>query len=389
MRLFIGIIVVAALGGGGWYGYHNWLAPPVEVSYTTATVARGTLISTVSATGTVEPVVKVLVGSQVSGTVIELHADFNDRVSEGDLLAVLDQDRFAALLAQRQAAVAVARSRVNEAEARLATATLDRDRIERAFERQVASEFELETRRAEEEAALASANAARAQLEAATADAEYAKIELEKTVIKSPIDGVVISRDVDEGQTVAASLQAPTLFTIANDLTAMRVNAAVSETDIGRVHEGMSAEFRVDAFPGRKFRGTVSEVRYAETVVDGVVTYTTLVEVDNPDLALRPGMTATILFEVEKVEDVLMVPNTALRFDPHAERVKTGWNVAPRGRPTQPRVYRRSGGVLSEVQVELGLNNGKFTEVRTDELDAGDEVVTGMRQTTRRNRSRA
>src|SRR5262249_45742891 len=150
-------------------------------------------------------------------------------------------------------------------------------------------------------------------------DLTFAVAELSKTVIKAPIDGVVIRRDVDIGQTVAASLQAPSLFLIANDLKQMRVNAAVSETDIGRIREKMEAQFRVDAFPGRKFRGVVSQVRYAETVVDNVVTYTTLIDVDNSDLTLRPGMTATILFEVAKAPaDSLIVPNAALRFDPSA-----------------------------------------------------------------------
>lgn len=211
-------------------------------------------------------------------------------------------------------------------------------------------------------------------MQAAEADRRAAEIELGKTIIRSPIDGVVISRDVDAGQTVAASLQAPTLFTIANDLTKMQVNAAVSETDIGKVYEGMEAEFRVDAYPQRRFRGTVAQVRYAETVVDNVVTYTTLINVDNPDLALRPGMTATILFEVARAEDVLLVPNAALRFNPQADTEVT-WNRPGRGQPVRPRVYRLEDGALVEVPVELGLNDGSFTEIRAGPLREGDKVV--------------
>ncbi|MBN2448551.1 MAG: efflux RND transporter periplasmic adaptor subunit [Phycisphaerae bacterium] len=387
MRWILILVMVGAVGGGGWYGYNSWLAPSEVVRYTTDTVTRGTIVSTVSATGTVEPLVTVLVGSQVSGTVMHLMADFNDRVEEGMVLAQLDQDRFKAVLAQRTAAVAVAKARVDEAQAHLATAQLEHRRIERAFERQAASDFELESRRADESAAQASVNAAEAQFEAAVADQQQAQIELDKTIIRSPIDGVVISRNVDEGQTVAASLQAPTLFTIANDLTKMRVNAAVSEMDIGVVREGMEADFRVDAYPSRRFRGRVSEVRYAQTVVDNVVTYTTLIDVDNPELLLRPGMTAVILFEVQKSEDVLTVPNTALRFDPQAQRQEVDWRNPGVGRPMQPRVFKKVGEELTEVPVEIGLTDGRRTEIHCDQLDDGDEVVVGQEIITDRGRS--
>lgn len=375
MRTLLVLVLLGALGVGGWFGYRKWLSPPEPVTYRTAPIKRGTVVATVSATGTVQPLLKVLVGSQVSGTVTQWYADFNQRVEKDFVLAVLDQDRFKAQVDQRNAAVAVARAQVEEAEARYATAALERERIESAFQRTAASEFELESTRAAERAALAALHAAQAQLTAAEADARMAKIELDKTIIRSPIDGVVISRDVDAGQTVAASLSAPTLFTIANDLTQMQVQAAVSETDIGNVQEGMEAEFRVDAFPNRRFRGRVAQVRYAETVVDNVVTYTTLINVENPDLLLRPGMTATILFQVAKAEDVLVVPNAALRFNPQADTAAINWNRPGRGAPMQPRVYRLEAQKLVEVPVEIGLNDGSFTEIRTAQLKEGDDVV--------------
>jgi HlyD family secretion protein len=253
--------------------------------------------------------------------------------------------------------------------------------VENARERSAASEFETASKQAEEEAARAALHAAQAQLQAAEADQQQAAIELDKTIIRAPIDGIVISRDVDEGQTVAASLAAPTLFTIGNDLKKMRVNAAVSETDIGKVRAGMAAEFRVDAYPGQRFRGVVSQVRYAETVVDNVVTYTTLIDVDNPDLLLRPGMTATILFEVTRAEDVLMAPNAALRFDPSAKPAELSWNRPGRGQPMQPRVYRFADGGLVAVPVEIGLNDGRYTEIRTAALRPGDEVVVAQELT--------
>jgi HlyD family secretion protein len=381
MRRLIALVIVIAALFGGWYGYQRVFAAAPPARYTTAPVRRGSIVQTVSATGTVEPLVMVLVGSQVSGTIVRWYADFNQPVHEGFVLAELDQDRFRAQLEQRTAAVAVASARVEEAEARLALARLDRERIEQAYERSAASEYELRAARAEEAAALAALHAAQAQLQAAQADQRMAAIELEKTIIRSPIDGVVISRDVDAGQTVAASLAAPTLFTIANDLRRMRVNAAVSETDIGLVREGMPAEFRVDAYPGRRFQGVVSQVRYAQTVVDNVVTYTTLIEVDNSDLLLRPGMTATILFEVARAENALLVPNAALRFDPHPPAATGGWTRPGRGRPATPRVFRLEANQLVEVAIEPGLTDGSFTEVRGGALREGDLVVIDMQPT--------
>jgi HlyD family secretion protein len=378
LRVGGGLVVVLGLGSAGWYGYRTWWSNGQQPTYKTIAVKRGTIVSAVSATGTVEPLLKVLVGSQVSGTITHWYADFNQHVEQDFVLAELDQDRFKAQLEQRTAAVAVSRAHVEETQARLGTASLDRQRIEDAFARSAASEYELQSARAEEAAALALLHAAEAQLQADEADASMAAVDLSKTIIRSPIEGIVISRDVDAGQTVAASLSAPTLFTIANDLTQMRVNAAVNETDIGKVHEGMSAEFRVDAYPNRRFRGTVAQVRYAETVVDNVVTYTTLIDVDNQDLSLRPGMTATILFEVAKAEDVLVVPNAALRFSPEAAvaAAEVDWRRPGRGQPMQSRVFRLEGTALVAVPVELGLNDGSFTEVKSGGLKDGDPVVT-------------
>ncbi|MCG3125619.1 MAG: Macrolide export protein MacA [Phycisphaerae bacterium] len=376
MRFFVALVVLAGLGVGGYYSYQKWggAAPPVR--YKTAEVKQGPITSTVSATGTIEPLVKVLVGSQVSGTVMKWYADFNDPVTAGFVLAELDQDRFKATLEQRTAAAAVAKARVEEAGARLAEAALDRERIQGAFEREASSDFELKQALNAEAAATAALHAAEAQFSATEADRRLAEIELGKTIIRSPIDGIVISRDVDAGQTVAASLSAPTLFTIANDLSKMRVNAAVSETDIGRIQTGMPAEFRVDAYPARRFRGVVSQVRFAETVVDNVVTYTTLIDVDNPDLALRPGMTATILFEVDRADDVLQVPNAALRFNPKGESAAAvDWMRPGKGQARQSRVYVLRNDALTEVPVEMGLNDGAFTQIKAGELRVGDPVV--------------
>ncbi|MBI5864257.1 MAG: efflux RND transporter periplasmic adaptor subunit [Planctomycetes bacterium] len=380
MKGLITLVVLAGLSAGGYYGYQRWLAPEDKPSYRTVEVQRGDVIATVSATGTIEPLVKVVVGTQVSGTVIKWYADFNQQVKEGEILLELDQDRYRATVEQRKASLAVAQSRREEAAARFAKATLDLEKVEQSLSRMAASEFEVRTSRTEVDAAAAALHASEAQVQASEADLRYSEVELSKTIIKSPIDGVVIKRDVDVGQTVAASLQAPTLFLIAADLRQMRVNAAVSETDIGRIKEQMAAQFRVDAFPGRKFRGVVSQVRFSETVVDNVVTYTTMIDVDNEELLLRPGMTATILFEVAKAEDTLLVPNAALRFDPAAASAPASaspanWFKPGKGMASKPRVYKLVRDDLVEVALSLGLNDGANTQILSGELAPGDAIV--------------
>lgn len=376
MRAFLLLVVLAAAGAGAYYGYNQYGTEEPTVQYQTAEVQRGAVRSTVLATGTLEPLVKVVVGSRVSGNVIAWHKDFNDSVKENDLLAELDQDRLKASIVQRRSEFLVAQAGVEQAKARLAEAELQLKRVESAFERRASSEFELESTRIAVQEAKAALQAAEASVESSKAQLEAAEIDLTYSKIIAPIDGVVISRDIDIGQTVAASMQAPTLFTIAKDLQLMRVNAAVSETDVGKVREGMTAEFRVDAFPKRRFKGVVTQVRFAETVVNNVVTYQTLIEVENPELLLRPGMTASITFEVEKRDDVLIVPNAALRFDPQAGASPTadGWSPG-RGAKRQPRVFRLVDGVLVETPVKLGISDGSVTEVSGDDIAEGVAIV--------------
>ncbi len=376
LRTVITLIILAVLSIGGYFGFVTWTGRESPMTYKTAPVTRGTLVYTVTATGNLEPLVKVLVGSQVSGTVTRWYADFNQRVEEGFVLAELDKDRFRATVDQRQAAAKAARARVEEARAALADTTLKRQHAEQNFQLNAATELELAESRVAEQQATASLHAAEAEVERAEAEARLAAVDLDRTVIRSPIDGVVISRDIDAGQTVAASFTSPTLFTIANDLTKMQVNAAVSETDIGKVREGGGAEFRVDAYPDRRFHGVVSQVRFAETVVDNVVTYTTLIDVDNSDLALRPGMTATISFEVARAENVLMVPNAAMRYNPTAVPADGDWMRPGKAVRMQPRVFKLNSGRLVESPIEPGLTDGSFTEVRSGELQEGDAVVT-------------
>jgi HlyD family secretion protein len=375
LKGLIALLILAVLGGGGYLGFQTWYSHKPTVSYKTAPVRRTTLVSTVTATGNLEPILKVLVGSQVSGTVTKWYADFNQKVEQDFVLAELDQDRFRATHDQRQAALSAARARVEVARAALADAKLKKEHAESNRAQHAATELEFQEARIAEEQALASLHAAEAEVEQADAETRLAQVDLDRTIIRSPISGIVISRDVDAGQTVAASLSAPTLFTIANDLAKLRVNAAVSETDIGKVTEGSTADFRVDAYPDRRFHGIVSQVRYAETIVDNVVTYTTMIEVDNSDLALRPGMTATISFEVARAADVLTVPNAAMRFSPDA-KVDLEPGRPGRARKVQPRVFRLENGNLMEIAIEPGLTDGTLTEVRSGDVKEGDLVVT-------------
>jgi len=375
LRATLVLIVLALLSAGGYLGFRTWADRKPPITYKSAPVARGTLVSTVTATGNLAPLVKVLVGSQVSGTVTRWYADFNQRVEQGFVLAELDKDRFKATVDQRQAAAKAAKARVEESRAALADTTLKRQHAEVNFGQNAATELELAETRVAEQQAEASLHAAEAEVEQAEAEARLAAVDLDRTVIRSPISGVVISRNVDAGQTVAASFTSPILFTIANDLTKMQVNAAVSETDIGKIGEGGGADFRVDAYPERRFHGVVSQVRFAETIVDNVVTYITLIDVDNPDLALRPGMTATVSFEVARADNALIVPNAAMRFNPVAAPADSDFGRPGKARKMQPRVFKLDAGRLVEVPIEPGLTDGSFTEVRSGELQEKDAVV--------------
>ncbi|MFO0973480.1 MAG: efflux RND transporter periplasmic adaptor subunit [Phycisphaerae bacterium] len=381
MKAFVSLLVVAGLAAGGWFGYEKYGRRRGSDEFITATVDRGDIVATVSATGTVQPITKVLVGSQVSGTVTRWYADFNHSVKQGDLLLELDQDRYKTAVAQRDAAVKVAQARAEESRVRLADAEREFKRIDALAQRKVASDNEHLVAKMTRDAAAATLQASQAELESAQAELESAKVDLSKTQIASPIEGVVISRDVDAGQTVAASLQAPTLFTIAADLKKMEVDANVAESDVGRIREGMSADFRVDAFPDRRFAGTVRQVRYNPTVVDNIVTYVTIIDVDNRELLLRPGMTATVTFEVAKAANAVRVPNAALRFSletPAPPEVPGRAPSAVSQLEAGPRLYVLQQGRPQPVPVQIGLTDGSFTELRSG-LDAGVRIIIDRR----------
>ncbi len=372
------ITIVAALvliSGGGWFGYRHYFAEEQAAGFVTEPLARSDIVRTVAATGTIEPLIKVIVGSQVSGNILKWDADFNAEVKAGDVLARLDPARFQTVCDQAKANLALAKAREEELRVRFKDAERERLRIENLRKQHNASDNELFVAQAAEDAARAAWHGAQAGVESAAALLDAAEVDLERAVIRSPIDGVVIARNIEDGQTVAASLQAPELFVIANDLKRMQVNANVSESDIGLIHEGGPATFRVDAYPKRTFTGTISQIRYDASDLDGVVTYVTLIEVGNDDLALRPGMTANVTFEVAKAEQVVCIPNAALRFNPAPPEASSG----PRGRKAgrrKPTVYLLVAGQPVKREIQTGLSNGRVTELRGDEVREGDVVIT-------------
>jgi HlyD family secretion protein len=373
LKVLTTLIVLAAVGGSGWFGYQKYGNPHNDNPFITKPLARGDIVRTVSATGTIEPLVKTIVGSEVSGKIEKWNADFNQTVAAGELLAAIDPSRFKT--ARNRSAAQLAMSQANAAElgVRFRDAQREYQRIERLAQRNSASENEKLSALAQMEASEAMWNAAKASVQSAEASLNEAEVDLDRTQIRSPIDGIVIARNIENGQTVAASLQAPELFVIAADLKRMQVNANVSEADIGVLKEGGPATFRVDAYPQRNFSGRISQIRFNATDVDGIITYTTLIEVENDDLALRPGMTANVTFEVARAANVVMIPNAALRFDPTPPGETT---VKPGSRQSKkPVVYRDVNGQAQSIEIEIGMTNGAFTALNGETLKEGDEII--------------
>ena len=439
-RLFwiIGIVVAAGLITGGYLYTQGIGARP---AFRTAAVTRGPLTSAVSATGTLNAVITVQVGSQISGQVKELHADFNSVVKKDQLIARIDPESFEAKVNQTKAQVdaarasvlnqqavvektradlenaraALAASRANTAKAQVTVidskrtlgrnrdlrtrgliAQADEDTAQAAYDSAVAQQ---EASKAQEEAQASAVRSAEAQLRVAEAMLTNAKaqvaqnaaalrqaqVDLDRTFIRAPVDGVVVGRNVDRGQTVAASLQAPTLFTIAQDLRNMQVDTNVDEADVGRVKLGQSVTFTVDSFPGRTFSGEVVQIRKAPLVVQNVVTYDVVVSAKNPDQRLLPGMTANVRIVIEQKDNVMQVPNAALRFRP------PGVEATERERPARPSGGGRAGGPPAgrvwivgtdgkptAVPLQLGIGDGTYTEIAKGDLKEGEQVIVGL-----------
>lgn len=342
--------------------------------YATQAVGRGDLAVTISATGKLEPTHQVEVGSEQSGIVASVAVDNNDRVVAGQELARIDPTKLEAQTRQAQAALDVAKAQLRQADATLDEERAKLDRLERVHAEsngRVPSVQELESQRAATARADGERARAKASVEQASATLAASKTDLSKLVIRSPIHGVVLSRAIDPGQTVAAAFQAPVLFTIAESLAHMELELDVDEADIGAVAVGQDATFTVDAYPERSFRGTVAEVRFAPETVNGVVTYKTVLRVDNTDLALRPGMTANADLVVQRVTGVVTVPSAALRVEIPGKAA-----AAPAAGSNQVWVLRQ--GTPVAVPVVTGATDGASTEIRSGELAAGDPVVVDV-----------
>ncbi|MGA7980413.1 MAG: efflux RND transporter periplasmic adaptor subunit [Chromatiaceae bacterium] len=392
-RYWIGALaLLTVLGGAGVL-----LAPSKEngIQYKTAEVKRGDLTVRVTATGKLEPVNQVDVGTEVSGTIESVAVDYNDRVSAGEVLARLDTDQLEARHREAEAVLALARARVLEAQATVTETGNKLRRTEDMINKKLASPEELDTAAAAHKRAEALLVVAQAQVAQAQAQLDADTRALEKAVIRAPINGIVLERKVEPGQTVAASLQTPVLFTLAENLAQMELHVDVDEADVGQVAAGQHAEFTVDAYPDRSFPAEITQVRFAPQTVEGVVTYETLLSVDNVRLLLRPGMTATADITVDQLQDALLVPNAALRFTPPAQRLAAGRSrglvgmLLPRHPPRaakRPAENGKKGGkrghvwVLRDgkpvsVPITAGATDGVVTQIVAGQLEAGEQVL--------------
>jgi HlyD family secretion protein len=364
------LVVAATLTLKAFYGGNAG----TKAAITADAVTRGSIVSTVSATGTLETVTTVQVGSQVSGMIQALSADFNSLVKRGQVLARLDPSLFQSALEQAQANLVRAQADDERARVTLADAETKFARARELADRQLIPRNELDTAEVNQKNAAAQVRSAQAGVGQARAAVEQARVNLGKTVITSPIDGIVVSRSVDVGQTVAASMAAPTLYLIAADLTQMQLNASIDEADLGQVAEGQPVTFTVDAHPGDTFSGVVKQVRLNPIVQQNVVSYAAIISAPNPDLKLMPGMTASLTIEVDRRDDVVRVPAAALRFKPTAEVLEALGAEAP-GTPGAT-VWQADGEQVTPVPVKTGLSDGVWTEVVDAPFTEGTRLVT-------------
>lgn len=417
------IVVLAIIAGGAAFLIVKkpWADKPTPITFSTVQAGKGTIAAQVTATGTLSARSTVVIGAQVSGRVLELHADFNDQVKKGQIIAKLDELVLKAQIDQAQAAydVAVANQR------RSAVAVTDGERQlkrQRTLqEQQLIAAATVDTAEVTRDTAIASLAASKAQVNQAAATLKQARTNLSYATIVSPVDGTVLSRSVELGQTVQSSMTAPTLFTIAEDLARMQINTAVAEADVGRITEGLKATFTVDAFPGKTFEGLVRQVRNSPTTTSGVVTYDAVIDVENPEKNLRPGMTANVTFVLQQVADAIKIPNAALRFKPGREQLQAlfaqfggappgmrggsggsggaraggsggrGGDGAPGGegsggpgaggggRGGRTRLFKLVDGKPQMVVAKLGMTDGSSTELLEGDIKPGDELITEVK----------
>ncbi len=396
----VGWVLLFALAAGGGYFYFKKPAEKQPLKFETTKADRGQIIARVSASGTLSALVTVQVGSQVSGRIKNINVDFNSQVKKGEVIAKIDPQLFVAALEQARANNLAAQADLLKAKFQAADAQRQLTRAKGLSERKLIAQADIDTAQANADIAAAAVASADGHLAQTHAALHQAEVNLQYSTIISPIDGVVISRNVDVGQTVAASLQAPILFTIAEDLRKMQVDTSVAEADIGKLYSGMQVTFTVDAYPSERFKGTVRQIRNAAQTVQNVVTYDAVIDVANPELKLRPGMTANVAFVYADKPDVLRVPNAGLRFRPSAELLKKlgvkpepGAAAAPTGarpgagsgagshgdHPLDRRtLWVLKGKTPKQLEIKSGVTNGMLTEVQEGELNVGDEIVTDV-----------
>jgi len=363
-KIGIAILMIVALGIVAFLTLRH---KEDALKFRTEKVVRGDIEAAVTATGTLNAVTTVLVGTQVSGTIKNIHADFNSPVKKGELIAEIDPAAFEAQAEQARANLLTARANLEKSVVALTDTERTMNRSKELFSKDFVARSELDTAETNYATAKAQVSASKAQVAQAEAALKAAETNLRYTRILSPVDGVVVSRSVDVGQTVAASFQTPTLFTIAQDLTKMQINTNVDEADIGRIKNSQDVEFTVDAYPETLFKGSVFQIRIAPIIVQNVVTYDVVIRVDNPELKLKPGMTANVSILVAGKKGILKVPNTALRFRPPET--------------DKPAVYKNAGVWIvanqspKRVDVTTGIGDDKYTEILSGEIKEGQEVI--------------
>ncbi len=401
--------ILASPGGGRkkWGGTWKWLAAALALAaiaafgywqfsgragtyvYSVQKAKRGDLAVIVTATGSVQPTESVDISSELSGTVRKVNIEYNSVVKAGDVLAELDTNTLEATVQSARAKLNAAKANVAKAEASVVSTKATLDRKSELTDRRISSQQDLDDARFSYNSAVAEKASAEAQVLVAEADLRLAEVNLGRALIVSPIDGVILTRDVDPGATVAASLSAPVLFTLAGDLRKMELQVDIDEADVGQVAVGQKATFNVDAYPNATFPAEIQSIRFASETVNNVVTYKGVLSVDNGKLLLRPGMTATADIVVESISDGLLIPNAALRYSPPVVRERGGGSIFSMFRPprmgalTAPApsgskrtVWVMRGGAAVAVPVEIGATDGQFTAVTSGDVKDGDELVT-------------
>lgn len=397
-RRFLWLALAAVLVAGAGYYYYASIQTMQKISYVTQKVATSDLVVAISATGTVQPTTQMDVGSELSGTVKTVEVSDNAIVKKGDVLATLDVVRLSAQRDRAAAQVVAAEARMQDANSAAKQSALTQSRQKKLRVSGLSTDQGMEDANTAEARAVAAVAVAKADVLAAKADLSIVESDVSKSKILSPIDGIVLKTSVKTGQTVAASLQAPILFTLADDLAHIQIEAAVDEADIGVVKLGQKASFTVDAFRGRSFQAHVSSISFSPDKTDGVVTYKTVLAAANDDLALRPGMTTTSRIIVNEVKGATVIPNEALRYVPAVQKKSSGFSITQLFMPRFPRndkaekpavaadgarsLWVLRDGAPVELKIQTGLSDGKQTVVTGDALKVGDDVIISVKGST-------